>query len=685
MLMGILFLYIMVKNSVTRMHSDVIMESMNSNQDKNAFTRSKSDIMLDFITRRSMLMEMDDTPTTAVSPVLDSFAFYSKLKVYASTVSEQLLLSYLHSADNVYGKTGHSLPVVCLAELVGKSPRTMYTAMHKLEAEGKLQVESKATNASLPKCILTLDIPEENAGLFFNMPLCPERPQPLEGLQERVDLGENPLDSKVYLARYRDCMVYFLRGTEMLTYFIVRTVSIDIPKSKAKKNKQSIKYGKLVGVAGLMAWLPGTEKTLGKVLSRLVDKGLLRCEKHRATSNGVRVVYSYTPAPPSQIDAEQGREAYSRVKKLHALDRAREREEAARKTLRAKEEPRNEFTASDLLKYMRDRDNAQDDAEAGLPGDAESAQVDSGPNPTTLAGPEPVSVLVPEDELPLADAAPMAAPSAVVSQVNAEQGEPGQPYGGASTSEELISSMLGWLQKKSKLIGGIIAAKTQCLHAVIFLPGIRGTDDSFWHDRFDKYEAAKSQLAVAQMKLGQALEPDNIHKLDECTRLFLPSIGGDALFQDKAQAVQNAICNYKGAMIQYISECKYESRWIMVNSGLNLSHRGRADEFLRDESALRKYIQDNDCVSLALLEECLKKGVRDKGLAEAFLVRLVNELREDEDMRAWVGYNDYHLARLVRVGDIFGIDVLGACELEQDTTCMEFANLVRFPLLENLD
>ena len=182
------------------------------------------------------------------------------------------MLSYLLTADDVLQKDNgvHALPVQALADLNGCQNRTVYTALAKLEGKGHIHVEKQATNASPPMVRLTIKVLEQR-GLFMVIPLVPpvlDKPK-----EPKTDRGMPAYAKK--LGEYkRSLAVARLRGAELLAYHAVRTVSHSIPASKAAaKGRKAASYGRLIGTAGLMAWIPGTEKTLlGKVLQALRGK-----------------------------------------------------------------------------------------------------------------------------------------------------------------------------------------------------------------------------------------------------------------------------------------------------------------------------------------------------------------------------------------------------------------------------
>lgn len=235
---------------------------------------------------------------------LDTFSVFAFLRPLCSTCLEQMILSYLLSADDLLKKDNgvHALPVQALAELNGCQNRAVYTALTKLEGKSHLLVEHAATNASPPMVRLTVEVPEQR-GLFMSIPLVPpvlDKPK-----EPKTDRGMPAYAKK--LGEYkRSLAVARLRGAELLAYHAVRTVSHSIPASKAAaKGRKAASYGRLIGTAGLMAWIPGTEKTLGAVLGSLVEKKLLWREVEKARSNNLRTVYSYTPAPASDFSAQK--------------------------------------------------------------------------------------------------------------------------------------------------------------------------------------------------------------------------------------------------------------------------------------------------------------------------------------------------------------------------------------------
>lgn len=235
---------------------------------------------------------------------LDTFSVFAFLRPLCSTCLEQMILSYLLSADGVLKQDNgvHALPVQALAELGGCQNRAVYTALVKLAGKSHLLVEHAATNASPPMVRLTVEVPEQR-GLFMSIPLVP--PVLDEPKRPKTDRGIPAYVKKVGEYK-RSLAVARLRGAELLAYHAVRTVSHSIPVSKAAaKGRKAASYGRLIGTAGLMAWIPGTEKTLGAVLGSLVEKKLLWREVEKARSNNLRTVYCYTPAPASDFTAQK--------------------------------------------------------------------------------------------------------------------------------------------------------------------------------------------------------------------------------------------------------------------------------------------------------------------------------------------------------------------------------------------
>lgn len=231
---------------------------------------------------------------------LDTFSVYAFARNLGTTCLEQMVLSYLLTADGVLKQDNgvHALPVQALAELNGCQNRAVYTALTKLEGKGHIHVEKQASNASPPMVRLTITVPEQR-GLFMSIPLVP--PVLDEPKRPKTDRGIPAYEKKV--GEYnRSVLVSRLTGTAMLAYHAVRTVCHSIPATKAAaKGRKATNYGRLIGTAGLMAWIPGTEKTLGSVLSSLVDAKLLWRTAEPARSNKMRTVYSYTIAPATDF------------------------------------------------------------------------------------------------------------------------------------------------------------------------------------------------------------------------------------------------------------------------------------------------------------------------------------------------------------------------------------------------
>ena len=231
---------------------------------------------------------------------LDTFSVYAFARNLGTTCLEQMVLSYLLTADDLLKKDNgvHALPVQALADLNGCQNRTVYTALTKLEGKGHIHVEKQASNASPPMVRLTITVPNPR-GLFMSIPLVPSVLD--EPKRPKTDRGIPAYEKKV--GEYnRSVLVSRLTGTAMLAYHAVRTVCHSIPATKAAaKGRKATNYGRLIGTIGLQGWIPGTEKTLGAVLGSLVNAKLLWRKAEPARSNKMRTVYSYTIAPATDF------------------------------------------------------------------------------------------------------------------------------------------------------------------------------------------------------------------------------------------------------------------------------------------------------------------------------------------------------------------------------------------------
>lgn len=283
---------------------------------------------------------------------LDKFCYYARLRTEAKTVTEQLILSYLMSADYVLpseeGK--HRLPAQAIAHQAGCGNEAVYDAIRKLGKRDKLEVLDKATNKGLPLLKLLIPVPpQKEVGLYFTLEMptdtgfravFPKRPaeEPRrDGNDRQNDRYEKEWEKacdefeRAALFLKRDYAISKLTGSELIAYRAIKATCIDIPaakkgkvkahgynkqeqpqdgqqekkkdgKQKAEPERQEEKvYGRFFGAAALAQWMPGSEKTLRRVLNTLEEKKLVWKKINPVVSNEAHKVYTYTPTPATEF------------------------------------------------------------------------------------------------------------------------------------------------------------------------------------------------------------------------------------------------------------------------------------------------------------------------------------------------------------------------------------------------